>query len=227
MPLYAFTLLGSILVPLLYNLIKKDYIVKWKFFLLSTSLIAIPFLIWDVLFTKSKIWGFNEEYLLGFHFLKLPIEEWLFFWVIPFCSLFIHFVLKEEKPNLKFSKKNTQIITLSILLLSLGLIITNYSNWYTLIDFSFLFITLLIGYIYKLQLLQRFYISFLIILIPFFIVNGILTGIATETPIVWYDDTNNLGIRLFTIPIEDIGYAFSMLFANLMIFSYFKNSKNI
>jgi lycopene cyclase domain-containing protein len=59
-------------------------------------------------------------------------------------------------------------------------------------------------------------------LIPFFIVNGILTGSFIEVPIVSYDNLENLGIRLFTIPIEDIGYAFSMLFGNLMIFETLK-----
>jgi lycopene cyclase domain-containing protein len=59
-------------------------------------------------------------------------------------------------------------------------------------------------------------------LIPFFIVNGILTGSFIEVPIVSYNNSENLGIRLFTIPIEDIGYAFSMLFGNLMIFETLK-----
>ena len=62
----------------------------------------------------------------------------------------------------------------------------------------------------------------MVILIPFFIVNGILTGSFIETPIVSYNDLENLGIRLFTIPVEDIGYAFSMLFGNLMIFETLK-----
>jgi len=70
--------------------------------------------------------------------------------------------------------------------------------------------------------LQGFYASFILILIPFFIVNGILTGSFIEVPIVSYNNSENLGIRLFTIPIEDIGYAFSMLFGNLMIFETLK-----
>jgi lycopene cyclase domain-containing protein len=79
-------------------------------------------------------------------------------------------------------------------------------------------ITLIIGIKYKMKLLQQFYFSFLIILIPFFIVNGILTGAFTETPIVWYNNLENMTIRFYTIPIEDIAYAFTMLFGNLMIF---------
>jgi lycopene cyclase domain-containing protein len=49
-------------------------------------------------------------------------------------------------------------------------------------------------------------------------VNGILTGLITEIPVVWYDNAENIGTRLITIPVEDVGYAFTMLFGNLMIF---------
>lgn len=45
-------------------------------------------------------------------------------------------------------------------------------------------------------------------LIPFFVVNGVLTGTGIQGPVVWYDNTHNLEIRLLTIPVEDIGYAF-------------------
>jgi lycopene cyclase domain-containing protein len=72
-------------------------------------------------------------------------------------------------------------------------------------------------------MLQKFYFSYLIILIPFLIVNGILTGAFTPSPVVWYNDSENLGLRIITIPIEDLGYAFTMLFGNLMIFESLKS----
>jgi lycopene cyclase domain-containing protein len=65
----------------------------------------------------------------------------------------------------------------------------------------------------------------LIILVPFFIVNGILTGSFIAEPVVWYNNLENLGIRLFTIPIEDIGYAFNMLFLVVFLNEKFKKSK--
>tara|TARA_B110000196_G_C20528882_1_gene379059 strand:+ start:71 stop:250 length:180 start_codon:yes stop_codon:yes gene_type:complete len=53
-------------------------------------------------------------------------------------------------------------------------------------------------------------------------VNGILTGGITGMTIVSYNNFENLGVRIGTIPIEDFGYAFTMLFGNLMILESLK-----
>ena len=217
-PLYFYTLLGSILIPLLYSVFRTDFIKNWKNFIISTSLIAIIYLIWDVIFTNTGIWGFNDNYCLGIYFLKIPLEEWLFFFVIPFCSLFTHYAFFTIYSNLRLNKTLTLYVSVFIILLSFFLIVTNLSKAYTTVNFAFLAVIIVLGTMYKLKLLQQFYISFLIILIPFIIVNGILTGVVTETPIVWYNDLENLGIRFYTIPVEDFGYAFSMLFGNALIF---------
>jgi len=217
-PLYFYTLLGSILIPLVYSVFQTDFIKNWKNFTISTSLIAIIYLIWDVIFTNTGIWGFNNNYCLGIYFLKIPLEEWLFFFVIPFCSLFTHYAFFTIYSNLRLNKTLTLYVSAFIIILSFFLIVTNLSKAYTAVNFAFLAVIIVLGTMYKLKLLQQFYISFLIILIPFIIVNGILTGAVTETPIVWYNDLENLGIRFYTIPVEDFGYAFSMLFGNALIF---------
>jgi lycopene cyclase domain-containing protein len=67
------------------------------------------------------------------------------------------------------------------------------------------------------RLLNRFYISFLVILIPFIIVNGILTGSLIEGEVVWYDPAEITGLRLATIPVEDFAYGFSLILINLML----------
>ena len=60
--------------------------------------------------------------------------------------------------------------------------------------------------------------------------NGILTGSGIEGNVVWYNDAQNLGVRLGTIPVEDTVYAFSMILMNLFLFGFFKkklaNKKN-
>jgi lycopene cyclase domain-containing protein len=45
----------------------------------------------------------------------------------------------------------------------------------------------------------------------------VLTGSFIESEVVWYNNEENLGIRFFTIPVEDFAYGFSMIFLSLML----------
>ena len=63
-----------------------------------------------------------------------------------------------------------------------------------------------------------FLVSFAIILIPFLIVNGFLTAI----PAVLYNDAENLGIRIYTIPFEDTFYGMLLVMMNISIYSKLK-----
>ena len=49
--------------------------------------------------------------------------------------------------------------------------------------------------------------------IPFLIVNGLLTSI----PVVLYNDAENLGIRIYTIPVEDVFYGYALLLGTILI----------
>nr|WP_255724783.1 MULTISPECIES: lycopene cyclase domain-containing protein [unclassified Tenacibaculum] len=123
------------------------------------------------------------------------------------------------------SKSATVIISFFLIVLVSLLLIFNFGKWYTTVNFV-LFL-LLLGYALKnhLNTLQEYYPSFLVILIPFLLVNGILTGSFIEEPVVWYNNAENLDFRIFTIPIEDAFYAFTMLFSVQLIFNFLKNRK--
>lgn len=198
------------------------FIKHWKAVFSSLTIVATIFLIWDAIFTANGVWGFNPDYHLNFLLFGMPIEEWLFFFCIPYASIFIHYSLAYFKPNLLVSEKMTRWITLFFMIILLPVIVMNTDKAYTFVNYTFLEFVLLMGFFFGLKYLQRFYIAFLIILVPFFIVNGILTGTGLEEPVVWYNNAENLGIRLLTIPIEDIGYAFTMLFGNILLIEWFK-----
>ena len=225
MYLYLLLNLGSISIPLLYSFNKKmNFIKQWKTVFMAIILVAIFFIIWDVIFTKNGIWGFNEDYHLPYKIAGLPIDEMLFFICIPYASIFIHYSLEYFKPKLLMSSKAVKGITYFLLIITAVTLFFNLDKWYTSINYSLLILTLLVALFLAKYILKRFYISFVIILVPFLIVNGILTGSFIPEPVVWYNNTENLGIRLFTIPIEDIGYAFSMLFWVVFLNEQFKKS---
>ncbi|MFM7727525.1 MAG: lycopene cyclase domain-containing protein, partial [Flavobacteriales bacterium] len=67
--------------------------------------------------------------------------------------------------------------------------------------------------------LGRFYRSYLVCLIPFLLVNGLLTSL----PVVTYNDLENLGIRIHTIPVEDTQYTLLLLLMNVTLFEHFRS----
>jgi len=71
----------------------------------------------------------------------------------------------------------------------------------------------------------RFYLMYLVTLLPFFIVNGLLSGSFIPEEVVNYDNLQNLGIRIGTIPVEDMIYAMLMLLMNISWFEFFKKNQ--
>jgi len=57
--------------------------------LLATGIVAVPFLVWDVVVTDAGHWSFSSKYILGPKLLNLPIEEVLFFLVVPLAAILV------------------------------------------------------------------------------------------------------------------------------------------
>ncbi|MBL1233128.1 MAG: lycopene cyclase domain-containing protein [Flavobacteriales bacterium] len=225
--LYLILLLASFSIPFAYSFEKKMHFIKhWKAIFSAISFVAIIYIIWDIIFTKIGVWGFNSDYHLGITFFNLPLEEILFFFLIPYASIFIHYSLQYFFPKAKLANKFVVFFTWGVIILLVVLIVMNMGKLYTQINGFFLVFALLLGLLNKNNTLHRFYISYLVILIPFAIVNGILTGSFIDDPVVWYNNAENLGIRFFTIPVEDFGYAFSMLYFSVILIERFKTNSN-
>lgn len=222
--LYLVLNLGSLSIPLFYSIFERKFhfIQYFKAAFISIILVAIPFLIWDGIFTENGIWGFNPDYYLGIKVFGMPVEEWMFFFCIPYACLFTHEVLNHYFPNFKLSNSVTLIIGFTSVLLTSALLVLNFGKWYTTLNFSLFILLILYGLRNHRQTLQEYLPSFFVILFPFLIVNGILTGSFIDEPVVWYNDSENMGFRVFTIPVEDIFYAFVMLFSIQLIFNELK-----
>lgn len=87
---YFLVLLASFFFPFILSFSKKINFYKKPVRLFAALTIpAAIYIFWDILATKAGQWGFNEKYVTGIFIYNLPIEEILFFFVIPFCSLFL------------------------------------------------------------------------------------------------------------------------------------------
>ena len=221
MSLYLTIELCTLIIPLLLSFDKRiGFYKKWSSLFLSLFLTGVFFIVADIFFTGNGIWGFNPRYTSGIFIAGLPLEEWLFFLVIPYSSIFIHNVFIGYLPRVVLPANLTRIIT-GIILLGLMLnIITNYDKIYTLFSSLVMAIALIVSILYKKSVLQIYYITFLLILIPLIIVNGLLTGTLIKDEVVWYKAGEITGIRILTIPVEDIVYGFSLILINLLIMGY-------
>jgi lycopene cyclase domain-containing protein len=179
------------------------------------------FIPWDIIFTQQGIWGFNEKYLSGIKIANLPLEEWLFFICIPYACLFTIYAFKNLMPKFRFSTKTTAVVYFSLQTLLIATLLYNYDHWYTSINFAYAIVLMALVFNYKRDVLRVFFPVFVILLVPFFIVNGFLTGSWIHEEVVWYNNAENLGIRIGTVPIEDSIYALGMLLTVFVLMEKF------
>jgi len=164
------------------------------------------------------VWSFNSQFIAGAYLFGLPAEEYLFFICIPYACTFTYYCLTRY-----FTLSTTKVVRIfTIVMASLLALIAfmNVARLYTSVTFLLLSVFLLFLVAKKVQFLAAFYVAFLLILIPFFISNGILTGGIIHRTVVLYNNNRNLGIRMFTIPVEDTFYGMLLLLMNISGFEY-------
>ncbi|MBV6645487.1 MAG: lycopene cyclase domain-containing protein [Cyclobacteriaceae bacterium] len=201
---------------------RVKYYTKWAPLGLALLMTGLLFITWDVIFTEMGVWGFNPIYLSGYYVLNLPIEEWLFFVTAPFSSIFIYenvvYFIKKPISNTVTHKI---FLIAGVVLIILSIIFQD--RTYTFINFLGTGTLLLIhARFIKANYAGHFLIAYLIHLLPFMITNGVLTGSFIDEPIVWYNNSENLGIRLVTVPVEDLMYALFLLLLAITFYEYFK-----
>ncbi len=224
--LYLTIDLLTIAAPLALSFDKRvAFFKQWEYLFPAMLLMDIVFIAKDVIFAASGIWGFNDRYLIGFRMLGLPIEEWLFFVVVPYAIVFIYacLVVYIKKDFLK-SVHRPFFVALSLVLLIVGILY--YDRLYTSVIFILTALLLLYNVYKKQPWLSYFLLAYLVSLLPFLIVNGALTGYFTEEPIVWYDNSHNMGIRVLTIPIEDSIYSLMMMLMTIQGMEWLKKRAN-
>ena len=194
----------------------------FKEFIISCSIVAFFFIVWDAWFTKMGVWWFNEDYLIGFKILNLPIEEVLFFFCIPFSCVFTYYCL-DKFFDLKWANAFNTIIAFITIIVCAVVVLLYHHHIYTLVTAVLTFSTMVfIHLVSRKEWLGQASLVYCILMLGFFPVNGVLTGTGLENPIVNYNSEDFLGIRMGTIPIEDAVYGYSLYIWVLYFFYFFK-----
>lgn len=190
-------------------------------FLSASGIVAVIFILWDAWFTKIGVWWFNDNYLLGLRFLKLPVEEILFFFCIPFACIFTYFCVdKFFKLDWKPGWERIFVIVCILMALMIGTVFTDrIYTCVTLITTAFSMAVL--HFVLKVRWIGKASLIYLLLMPGFLMVNGILTGTGLESPIVNYNPDDFLGIRILTIPIEDTVYGYELILWNIFFFHRF------
>lgn len=198
---------------------REKIIPKLRYIFYSTFIISPIFIVWDILATHYGHWAFSTAHTNGFKFINLPIEELLFFIVVPFSCLFllanIEYIVKDSQ--LKIDRRIFWLLIFIFIFSSLLLSSRTYTS-VVLMSVAFFFIvtlTILPELLYS----KRFYFFMGICFLLFLIFNTLLTAI----PIVTYGESTYLGLRVATIPLEDFFYNFSLMGFYILFYRYFQS----
>lgn len=194
-------------------------------FLLASTVVAIPFIAWDVWFTKMGVWWFNTDYTIGLVIAGLPLEEWMFFFFIPFACVFTYYCF-ELFFDLKWTHAFNNVIVFLTTIVCIVAALAYHDKIYTFVTALVTLSTVLyLHFIAKKEWLGQASFVFAVLMIGFFLVNGVLTGTGLESPIVNYNPDNFLGIRMLTIPIEDGVYGYAQFLLVVYFFKLFQKKE--
>jgi lycopene cyclase domain-containing protein len=215
MNLYLWILVGIAAVPLVLSFDRKvHYVSSWPAVFAAAGIVGAVYIGWDILKTSADVWGFVERYAGSFRILGLPPAEILFFLVVPFSCIFIYEVVRAY-----FRERSVKIprwiwFVIAAVLAVLAVIFHSQVYTLTVLLSVALFFALTAAVRPGLLGSRHFWLAVVLTYVPFLIFNGLLTAI----PIVVYNDLENWGIRVYTIPLEDFFYSFSLLGFNFLVF---------
>lgn len=225
--LYLFIDIGAVAVPFVFSFHPKlAFYRRWKAAWPAILLPAIPFVAWDAVFVEQGVWGFNREHISGIYLFGVPVEEVLFFICIPYACLFTYDCL--ARFSAMRTTRKTYAVSTALVVFLVMMVLLFPDNAYTATAFS-----LLAGLILTVQVLlhphwlQNFYLAYIVLLFPFAVVNGLLTGTGLEKPVVWYNESEIIGWRIGSIPFEDVFYGMLLVLCNVLVYEWFKQKSSV
>lgn len=206
-----------ILLPCLAISLAKDAgpAKKWRNLLTGYATISIIFIVWDILASAAGHWGFSEQYTLQFRLLGLPIEEYLFFFTVPFGCMLVW----DGLSHLKF--KTHRKLTIGYFafwsFLSLTLLLTSWEKGYSRVAaLSVLFTIALLLNLGLDTLRQKRFLWYQAAGLGLFVLFNLYL---TALPVITYGEQTITGWRFITIPIEDFFFNFAFLNSFVLIYN--------
>lgn len=215
---YLLLLLAYLLIPVVLSTQKKvRFVFRLRYLFPSIIFAGAIYVMWDMRFTELGIWSFNPDYITGIQLMKVPIEEWLKFLIIPLSMVYIYEWLKIKLEN--FEQPNIVVaLSLVIFVIAGVLAYTFRQNMFSF--FTFFLLAIYLGYtIFRNRFKKhftKFYLAYAITLFPFLIVSVILNVL----PVVIYNTEHVIGISLFGVPVEKLAYLFLLLLITTTIYEY-------
>lgn len=212
MSTYAWVDLGAFTIPFLASFHPRiRFAARWRAILPALLGMMLVFIPWDMRFTHAGVWGFAREHVFGVQLGGLPLEEWAFFLFIPYACLFSYHCTVVLGPRItdhaRWASWTGAALAIALIVVSA----IHHEKSYTFTALTGCATWLLFAvFVQRPAWLARFLIVYALMLLPFLVVNGILTGTGLERPVVWYNDKENLGLRMLSIPVEDVFYGMLM-----------------
>ena len=186
----------------------------WRAAIRAVLLGAIPFVVWDAA-VVGRHWWFDARRVLGPTVLGLPIEELMFFVVVPLACVFTwELVVGGARARLRpLGRLGWIVIALATLA---GVWAWVEGREYTALALLGLVAAIALGDALGTGLAGSSRARVHALLVIAF--TGVFNGYLTARPIVHYDDAYMLGWRIGTIPIEDFAFGLALVLVTTTLY---------
>lgn len=188
---------------------------NWVGLLGGYAAISIPYIIWDY-FVTNWWWYFNPMYTLGITVGTLPIEEILFFFVIPWSCLVIWINLRDRIQRIVTWHVEWGFFTLSM---AIGIWSYMTAVWYTAAVCVVIALITVLSWFTEHWLCRK---SSLLFLAVVSVLTLVFNGYLTWRPVVVYNSAVMTNLRIGTVPVEDFFYGLGLLCGIVMVYEVFE-----
>jgi len=171
----------------------------------AVLLVALPFVAWDAA-VEGRHWWFNPRFISGLKLFGLPVEEVLFFIAVPFACVFLwETAFHGEKARPRWSWVQYAVLGCALLSGFAWAVGKEYT--------AFALGALSLSALLDLALGTGLYASprFWALQVAVAGLGFVFNGYLTSRPVVEYGPEYFLGVRIWTVPLEDFFYGAALV----------------